>query len=174
MLTRCSEFPNGEPMLPEVHALHRIGSSVRIPPSVNVPISNRVRRVLDSQPMRRLASISQLGMVALVYPGATHSRLEHSLGVYHNALTLLARFSDDPFFTRRVDRTTADAFILAALVHDIGHWPFCHPIEDMGLSQLSEHESRIQHWFDSSELNDYIATDWDCKLEDVLMLLQPS
>ncbi len=160
-------------MLPEVHALHRIGSSVRIPPSVNVPISNRVRRVLDSQPMRRLASISQLGMVALVYPGATHSRLEHSLGVYHNALTLLARFSDDPFFTRRVDRTTADAFILAALVHDIGHWPFCHPIEDMGLSQLSEHESRIQHWFDSSELNDCIATDWDCKLEDVLMLLQP-
>ena len=160
-------------MLPEVHALHRIGSSVRIPPSVNVPISNRVRRVLDSQPMRRLASISQLGMVALVYPGATHSRLEHSLGVYHNALTLLARFSDDPFFTRRVDRTTADAFILAALVHDIGHWPFCHPIEDMGLSQLSEHESRVQHWFDSSELNDCIATDWDCKLEDVLMLLQP-
>ena len=161
-------------MLPEVNALHRLGSSVRIPPSINVPVSNRVRRVLDSKPMRRLAAISQLGMVSLVYPGATHSRLEHSLGVYHNALMLLARFSNDPFFTRRVDRTTADAFILAALVHDIGHWPFCHPIEDMGLRQLQEHESRIEYWFDSSELSQCIASDWDCKLQDVLKLLQPT
>jgi len=160
-------------MLPEVAALHRSDSSVRIPPSDNVPISDRVRRVLDTEPMRRLASISQLGMVALVYPGATHSRLEHSLGVYNNSLRLLARFADDPLFTRLVDRSMADAFVLAALVHDIGHWPFCHPIEDMGLSQLDEHESRIGLWFEQSELQRCVTTDWQCELEDVLMLLQP-
>lgn len=160
-------------MLPEVDALNQTGSSVRIPPSDSVPISDRVRRVLDSQPMRRLASISQLGMVALVYPGGTHSRLEHSLGVYHNALLLLSRFSSDPYFSRRIDRTMADAFVLAALVHDIGHWPFCHPIEDMGLRQLDEHESRVAKWFEQSELQQCIDTQWDCKLSDVIMLLRP-
>ena len=86
-------------MLPEVAALHRTGSLVRIPPSDDVPISDRVGRLLDSAPMRRLAAISQLGMVSLVYPGATHSRLEHSLGVYHNALRMVARFSEDDQFT---------------------------------------------------------------------------
>lgn len=161
-------------MLPEVDLLHQTGSSIRIPPLDNVPITDRVRRVIDTQPMRRLASISQLGMVSLVYPGATHSRFEHSLGVYHNALALLARFANDPFFTRRIDRTTADAFVLAALVHDVGHWPFCHPIEDMGLSQLDEHELRVASWFQHSELQRCIDTEWDCKLSDVMMLLRPN
>ena len=83
--------------IPEVAALHQSRSMVRIPPSQDVPVSDRVSRIIDSSPMRRLASISQLGMVALVYPGATHSRLEHSLGVYHNAIKLLARFAEDDF-----------------------------------------------------------------------------
>ncbi len=161
-------------MLPEVAALHRTGSSVRIPPSLNVPISDRVRRVLDTAPMHRLASISQLGMVALVYPGATHSRLEHSLGVYHNALRMLARFADDPHFTALVDRSLGEAFVLAALVHDVGHWPFCHPIEDIGLDDLQEHESRIGQWFVTSELQSCIDQDWQCDLDDVLKLLQPN
>ncbi len=161
-------------MLPEVNSLHRIGSSVRIPPSDNVPISDRVQRVIDTEPMRRLASISQLGMVALVYPGATHTRFEHSLGVYHNALCLLARFADDPHFVGLVDQSMADAFVFSALVHDIGHWPFCHPIEDMALDQLDEHESRIQQCIQQSELQDCIGSDWHCDLEDVLMMLQPN
>jgi HD superfamily phosphohydrolase len=160
-------------MLPEVRALRQTGASIRIPPSDNVPISARVRRVIDTAPLRRLASISQLGMVGLVYPGATHSRLEHSLGVYYHALLILARFSEDPFFSRRVDRTTADAFLLAALIHDVGHWPFCHPIEDMALAQLPEHESRIEYWINNSELEQCLTTDWDCRREDLLMLLQP-
>jgi HD superfamily phosphohydrolase len=160
-------------MLPEVAALHRTGSLVRIPPAEDVPISDRVRRVLDTAPMRRLASISQLGMVSLVYPGATHSRLEHSLGVYHNALRLLARFSGDAEFTSLIQPEMADAFVLAALVHDVGHWPFCHPIEDMRLSDLGEHETRIADWLSDAELASCIAEDWDCDRQVVLDLLQP-
>ncbi|MGI9471622.1 MAG: HD domain-containing protein [Rubripirellula sp.] len=158
-------------MLPEVAALHRIGSLVRIPPSQDVPISDRVQRILDTAPMRRLASISQLGMVSLVYPGATHSRLEHSLGVYHNALRLLARFSSDDDFAQRISPSMTEAFVVAALIHDVGHWPFCHPIEDMGLSDLGEHESRIERCVVGSELADCVEQDWDCELSDVLALL---
>jgi len=161
-------------MLPEVAALRQTGASMRIPPADSVPLSNRVRRVIDTPPMRRLAAISQLGMVNLVYPGATHSRLEHSIGVYHNALQLLARFADDPVFTGLVDQRLADAFVLAALVHDVGHWPFCHPIEDMRLSQLGEHESRVEWYFAQSELAHCLRQDWHCELGDVLTLLRPS
>lgn len=161
-------------MLPEVAALYRTGSLVRIPPSEDVPISDRVRRVIDTAPMRRLASISQLGMVSLVYPGATHSRLEHSLGVYHNALRLLARFSADSEFTSLVEPEMAEAFVFAGLVHDVGHWPFCHPIEDMRLSNLGEHESRIAGWIANTELANCIEDDWGCTVRDVLALLEPA
>lgn len=160
-------------MLPEVAALHRTGALVRIPPSDDVPMTDRVRRVVDTAAMRRLASIRQLGMVSLVYPGATHSRLEHSLGVYHNALRLVAHFSSDAEFTSLVQPPLAEAFVLAALVHDVGHWPFCHPIEDMQLSNLGEHESRIGDWLAESELADCIDQDWACDHADVLALLAP-
>lgn len=157
------------PMLPEVAALHRSGSILRIPPSQDVPVSDRISRMIDTSPMRRLASISQLGMVALVYPGATHSRLEHSLGVYHNSLKLLARFSDDDF----IDPVEAEAFVLAALLHDVGHWPFCHPIEDMQLLHLGEHESRIGDFIATSEIAELIETDWSCQASDIVALLDP-
>jgi len=160
-------------MIAEVAALHRTGSIVRIPPADDVPMSARVRRVIDTPPLRRLASISQLGMVALVYPGATHSRFEHSLGVYHNALRLLARFSCDAAFTSVVDAPMADAFVLAALIHDVGHWPFCHPIEDIDLDGLDEHENRVALWFDDHELIRCVDQDWLCDRRDVLALLEP-
>ena len=57
-------------------------SLVRIPPGVDVPLTPRVRRLIDTPAFRRLAQISQLGLVSLVYPAANHSRQEHSLGVY--------------------------------------------------------------------------------------------
>ena len=123
--------------------------------------------------MRRLASISQLGMVSLVYPGATHSRLEHSLGVYRNSLRLLARFGNESKFQNIVDESAVDAFVLAALLHDIGHWPFCHPIEDMRLQDLPEHETRVRQWINTSELANCIQTDWSCSIDDVCRLLEP-
>ncbi|TWT79086.1 HD domain protein [Planctomycetes bacterium CA13] len=160
-------------MLPEVTQLNQASSLVRIPPADGVPLSARVRRVIDTAPMRRLASISQLGMVSLVYPGATHSRLEHSLGVYLNSLRLLARFAEDRSACAMLTSEMAEAFVLAALLHDVGHWPFCHPIEDMRLRGLHEHESRVADWIENSELADCIDQDWSCGVGDVIDLLEP-
>jgi HD superfamily phosphohydrolase len=160
-------------MLPEVSALRCSGSLVRVPPAEDVPVTDRVRRLIDTAAMRRLASISQLGMVSLVYPGATHSRLEHTFGVYHNALRLLARFADDRAFRGLVDPRMAEAFILAALVHDIGHWPYCHPIEDMQLATLPEHESRVDQWLSTPAVAACLDRDWNCTRDDVLSLLNP-
>ncbi|QDT07856.1 hypothetical protein K227x_62850 [Rubripirellula lacrimiformis] len=160
-------------MLPELNSLYQTGSLIRIPPAQDVPISPRIRRLIDTAPMRRLASISQLGMVSLVYPGATHSRLEHSLGVYDNAIRVLGRFAHDDAFTSIVDPKMAEAFVLSALLHDVGHWPFCHPIEDMRIQGLAEHEQRIGDWIRQSELAECIDQDWSCDTDDLIGLLCP-
>ena len=84
--------------LPELDSLHSRTQLIRIPDQLDVPLTPRVKRLVDSEPFRRLASISQLGLVQLVYPGATHSRFEHSLGVYRNTLLFLEHLLSDPHF----------------------------------------------------------------------------
>ena len=131
------------PSIPELAALDSTSSGVRIPPGDTAPLTPRVRSLLDTAEMRRLARVSQLGLVSLVYPGAVHSRLEHSLGVYRLAIEFLGRLQAEPRFVDVVTDADASAFIAAALVHDIGHWPYCHPIEDMGLPEVPRHESLV-------------------------------
>jgi HD superfamily phosphohydrolase len=102
--------------LPELVALESHAEGVRIPPGVTVPLTARVRALLDTAEMRRLARVSQLGLVSLVYPGAVHSRLEHSLGVYRRALEFLARLKHD----RRIGirQATDEIEIHGAQCHD--------------------------------------------------------
>jgi HD superfamily phosphohydrolase len=161
--------------LPELDLLHRAGAAsgslVRIPPSDSVPISDRVRRILDTAALRRLAGISQLGMVSLVYPGAMHTRFEHTLGVYENALRFLARFQNDAVARDWMTESDGDAFLLSALLHDAGHWPFCHPIEDMRLATVPRHEERLAELLRQTELQRCIGEDWRCSIDEVLRLL---
>lgn len=131
-----------------------------IPPGVTVPLTPRVRALLDTADMRRLARISQLGLVSLVYPGAMHSRFEHSLGVYRMALEFLKRLQHDRRFLALVDEADAAAFIVAALMHDIGHWAFCHPIEDMALTGLPNHESLVRELIEQGEAAGILAEMW--------------
>jgi len=80
-----------------------------------------------------LDGIRQLGPVALVYPGATHSRRAHSLGVYH----LARRFALALAERGRLDSATpegARAFLVAALCHDLGHFPYAHSLKDLPLA----------------------------------------
>ena len=71
--------------IPEIRGLDARRGLIRIPPETDVPLTRRVRKLIDTPAFRRLANISQLGLVSLVYPAAHHSRFEHSLGVYRNA-----------------------------------------------------------------------------------------
>ncbi len=158
--------------IPELQALARPEHVVRIPPGDDVPLTPRVERIVDSAPLRRLSRVSQLGLVGQVYPGAVHHRLEHSLGVYRNALLFLQRLSLDPRFIKLVDPLDAEAFLLVALVHDVGHWPFCHPIEDIGLPGLPEHEHRAREILTSGELKDAIECDWHVPADKLVRLLE--
>ena len=160
--------------LMQIHELQSLAAPdgvVRIPPEWNVPLSHRVARLLDTPPVRRLGRISQLGLVSLVYPGATHSRMEHSLGVYRNALLFLQRLSVTDRFAEVVDARNAKRFLVAALLHDVGHWPFCHPIEDMRLDRAIRHEQRASQLICDPAIADCLADDWDLQPDEIVSLL---
>ena len=157
--------------IPEIAALESGGEGVRLPPGDTAPLTPRVRALLDTADMRRLARVSQLGLVGLVYPGAVHSRLEHSLGVYRLAIEFLRRLKDDSRFTTAVGPDDASAFIAAALVHDIGHWPFCHPIEDMGLAEIPRHESLVEGILASGPVADVLELSWGIPPQRIASLI---
>jgi HD superfamily phosphohydrolase len=157
--------------IPEVAALRASRHLVRIPPEMDVPLTARVRALIDTPEFRRLAHISQLGLVSLVYPAANHTRHEHSLGVYRMALLYLDRLSDDPRFVAAVPGEAAERFVVAALLHDLGHWPFCHPIEDINLRQVPSHELFANSFLLEGELADHLREDWDIQPRDIVEML---
>ncbi len=157
--------------IPELAALNASGGVIRIPPEIDVPLTSRVRQLVDSAEFRRLAHISQLGLVSLVYPAANHSRFEHSLGVYRNALHFLNRLSQDERFSAVVKVADAELFLAAALLHDLGHWPFCHPIEDMRLAEVPQHELFANSFLLEGEIADTLRDDWGVQPRDIVALL---
>jgi HD superfamily phosphohydrolase len=157
--------------LPEVAGLDARRGLVRIPPELDVPLTDRVRAIIDTAEYRRLARISQLGLVSLVYPAAIHTRFEHCLGVYRLALLLLKQLAHDSRFTAVVHPADAERFIVAALVHDLGHWPFCHPIEDIHLPSVPSHELFANSFLLEGDLADVLRHDWDLNPRDVVALL---
>jgi HD superfamily phosphohydrolase len=86
-------------------------------------------QLIQTPAFQRLRRIKQLGFSELVYPGATHSRFSHSIGVFHTARNLadmIARDRGTAFDSRRSQEAIA-----AALLHDLGHGPFSHAFEDV-------------------------------------------
>ncbi|HVM46280.1 MAG TPA: HD domain-containing protein [Candidatus Thermoplasmatota archaeon] len=91
---------------------------VRDPIHDYIPLDAWAKEVIDGPRMQRLRRVHQLGSGSLVYPGAKHTRFEHSLGAYHLA-GLAAAALDLPAPERK-------ALQAAALLHDVGHGPFSH------------------------------------------------
>ena len=158
--------------IPELADLQSGRSLIRVPAEQNVPFTPRVRAIVDTAEFQRLNEISQLGLVSKVYPGARHTRFEHALGVYHNALRYLQQLSKDERFCAIVDRHSAEILIVASLLHDLGHWPFCHPIEDLEISGLIPHEAHAARYLaPGSELREVLQRDWKIDTAEVLELL---
>ena len=161
--------------IPEIAGLDARSSIIRVPPELDVPLTPRVRRIIDSVAFRRLSQVSQLGFVRLVYPGATHTRFEHSLGVYRLALLWLKRLAYDPRFASLLRKNEAETLILAALLHDVGHFPYCHLLEDLKIPGLASHEQTAEEYV-LGELAESIRHDWHIDplhVCDVLMKRPP-
>jgi HD superfamily phosphohydrolase len=160
--------------LPEMAAFRSPKQLIRIPAQTDVPVTPRVLRLIDTRPFQRLRHITQLGLVGMVYPGAQHSRWEHSLGVYRNALLFLSRLQADPGFVDRTDQQSLSCLLVASLMHDIAHWPFCHAIEDMRLPEVEKHENLARQILHENDVAECLREDWGLEPDWVADLLSES
>ena len=125
----------------------QIHDSIRVSPSA--------LKIIDTPEFQRMRNIKQLGLCHYVYPTATQTRFEHSLGVYHLAGKMLEKIQqqypeyeyDVPEFGRiNLDAKITECIKIAALCHDIGHGPFSHIFDDILLrnspSPNNKHETR--------------------------------
>lgn len=104
---------------------------IRDPLWDNIRLDRPALLALDTPAVQRLRYIRQVGHTFLVYPGATHTRFEHALGAYHltrRALGALAELGE----LGPASQEECLAIRMAALLHDIGHYPFSHALEEAG------------------------------------------
>ncbi len=115
---------------------------IRDPLWNNIALDPLALKLVDTRAFQRLRYVRQLGLAYLVYPGATHTRFEHALGAYHLArrtLTLLQNRGEN-WQGVESDATVVTA---AALLHDIGHYPFSHALEEIGAPHHEEVASAV-------------------------------
>ncbi|MEN9508362.1 MAG: hypothetical protein RLZZ621_925 [Gemmatimonadota bacterium] len=107
------------------------------------PLWNNIRldplalALLDTPTVQRLRYVRQLGLAFLVYPGATHSRFEHALGAWHLAGMAL-RLLDEQGALGGIPDRERQIIRAAALLHDVGHYPFSHALEEIGVTDHEE------------------------------------
>jgi uncharacterized protein len=97
----------------------------------NIRVDQLTLKLVDTEVFQRLRYVRQLGWTFLVYPGATHSRFEHALGTHHLSRRTLALLSEaeDSTSISEIDQAIVRS---AALLHDVGHYPFSHALEEIG------------------------------------------
>jgi uncharacterized protein len=104
---------------------------IRDPLWDNIRLDRPALLSLDTPAVQRLRYIRQVGHTFLVYPGATHTRFEHALGAYHLTRRALAALEELGELAPATPEQCL-AVRLAALLHDIGHYPFSHALEEAG------------------------------------------
>jgi len=125
---------------------------IRDPLWNTIRLSSIAVRIVDTPAFQRLRYIRQLGFAHLVYPGATHTRFDHALGVYYLARTALRILSDQGDLPEEVwvDR---DLVPYAALLHDIGHYAYSHALEELEPDNIpADHEAVSARFFEAPEL----------------------
>ncbi len=142
------------------------------------PLWNTIRldptavRIVDTADFQRQRYIKQLGFAHLVYPGATHTRFDHALGVYHLAGTALGRLKEGGAIP---DELWPEARLVpyAALLHDIGHYAFSHSLEELGPDLLpGDHEAVSARFFTSPELQEALSTLGEDAAQKIHALIQ--
>jgi uncharacterized protein len=163
------------------------GGFIRIPIWGHIPLSIPLKKILSHPSFLRLKGIRQLSFSQQVYPGATHTRFEHSIGVYHLMKLILQRMltselaqnlQNDSF---RFDSHNCRVLLSACLLHDIGHYPHAHIIEEQiprygSEPVFSHHEElcrRFIHEKNSSfpSIAEILHEDWKVSPESVIKLI---
>jgi uncharacterized protein len=138
-LKRLDPSVDLEYLVPEVRPVSP--HSIRIVPMMSVSVTEEILAVIDSTLFQRLRGIRQLGFISCVYPSATHTRFEHSLGAFGWAQRYLTALwnAPDQYFRRNIPQECLTATLLATLLHDLGQYTFAHAVE--GVNVALSHEA---------------------------------
>ena len=136
-------------------------SILRDPVHGDIELTRDELRLVDTEPFQRLRGIKQLGSASLVYPGAVHTRFEHSIGTLHVADQLLAACNKNAHrdaTCRAVGDDERRVLRVAALLHDVTHIPYGHNIEDQtGLLPRHDQPERFAAVLGDTELGAELA-----------------
>ncbi len=120
-----------------IHLDKEYNITLRDPLWKDIKLSTQLMSIYKTKEVQKLSRIKQLGPTWLVYPGAVHTRLVHSLGVYH-----LSRMIILSLLTKGLGKNLTingiDDFLCASLLHDIGHFPYAHSLKEL---PLTDHET---------------------------------
>jgi len=109
------------------------------------PIDSLAWKLIDTPEFQRLRRIRQLGVSEFTFPGAVHTRFAHSIGVFHNARSLVQIIRREMKRTeQRYNENRAEVALIAALLHDLGHGPFSHTFE--GVQEGRGAKRRHEKW----------------------------
>jgi len=118
-----------------------------------VYITEKEKAIIDSYPVQRLRRLRQLAGAEYVYPGANHTRFEHSVGVMY----LAGKVAENPNVSKLISEEEAEKVRIAALLHDVGHGPFSHIFEHLLTKEIGKTHEDITAWIiKNSELKDEI------------------
>ena len=160
----------GFPLLPDEQPI----STVRDSLYDLIPLGTREEKLIGTAPFLRLQKIKQLGFVYRIWPGATHTRYEHSLGCYYLALralrSLLQRGADGGLFG--VSISSVRTLVVATLLHDIGHYPFSHTIEELG-HPIILHEKVGRSIIETSEIATILEREYHLSPQRVADFIDP-
>lgn len=134
-----------------------------------MPLRPEVTAIIGLPTFLRLDGIQQLGFASRVWPGARHTRFEHSLGVMHLTELAVQHLRSLPDGLPITD-TDAKVVIAAALLHDIGHYPFSHAIEELG-EPVRSHEEVGYDLIARGEIAETLTAVWHVDPERVAAMI---
>src|SRR6266700_165167 len=161
---------DGLPLLPDEQPVGTVRDSLYD----LIPLGPREEKLIGTAPFLRLQKIKQLGFVYRIWPGATHTRYEHSLGCYNLAVRALRALLQHGSAggLDGVAISSIQTLVVAALLHDIGHYPFSHTLEELGYP-IIEHEKVGRSIIENSEIAPILERDYHLSPERVADFIDP-